>query len=80
MLKDLFDAAHRDDGQRVFDFVRDVAQVFAVFFRDKHGFDVAAHGGKQFFFEAANRQHPSVQSDFAGHGQITPYRDFAEGG
>ena len=50
MFKDLLNVVDRNDGQRILDFVRDIAQVFAVFFRNQYGCDVTTHGGQQFFF------------------------------
>ena len=55
-----------------------IDQILGVFFGDQHLLQPAAQGRQQLFLQAADRQHPAAQRDFAGHGDVAMHRNAGE--
>ena len=69
---------NRNNGQAFFDVIGDFRQILLIILRNKHSFDTAAQGRKQFFLEPANCQRVAAQGDFAGHRNVALYRNFSQ--
>ena len=73
-FKDIFDVVSQDEFHFFLNMIRQIAQVFLVFFRENYPLDSGPAGGKDFFLDAAHRQNQTALGDFAGHGGVASHR------
>ena len=71
---DVEDVADHVHGERLAHLGRDVVEVGLVAQRHEHLGEAGALGGEQLLLDPADRQHPAVERDLAGHADLGAHR------
>ena len=79
-VQNFIDAFDRDEFEFLFCFLWNIDKIFFVELWDDDRGNPRTHRRKAFFFQTADRQNQTAQSDFASHGDIRPHGSITERG
>ena len=74
----MIDVLNRNEFQFLFRFLWNIDQIFFVQLRNDDGGNAGPHRAQTFFFQPANWENESAQSDLTGHGDIGTHGSIAE--